>query len=284
MESIKDQPRIFYPWVDPKGIMNLQTLSTNWIDIDKNYLPSINLKSSLLESKESSVFRSTSNSKNASMEVLQHVLDSLPPGVASYSENIIQNHLSGKSFDINEIHPLKIASLLIQSDLCIMTDIDGEYTLTDACVCFPDRWRLQEKIGKSLAGIHTPVKHFEKIRQASNAFMKGMTEPRYRYNYTFSPSDELHLPNEIKGANKFLRLEYQCFFRLKCGSIFFTIRTYIQSINEITDDVLLALLEVLEGRETRTSLGNAKGKYEDVKKICIQRTQKEVSDWQCKIL
>ena len=92
------------------------------------------------------------------------------------------------------------------------------------------------------------------------------------------------MPDEIKGINEFLRLERQCFFRLKCGSILFTIRTYIQSINEMTDDILSALLEVLEGRETRTSLGNAKGKYEDIKDICIQRTYKKEYNWLCNII
>ena len=89
MESIKHQPQIFYPWVDPKGIMNLQPLSTNWIDIDKNYLSNLHIKTSLLELEESKVFRSTSNSQRASMEVLQHVLDSLPLGVASYNGNTV---------------------------------------------------------------------------------------------------------------------------------------------------------------------------------------------------
>jgi|OM-RGC.v1.036972106 hypothetical protein len=52
--------KYFTHGVDPKGIMNLQPLSTNWIDIDKNYLSNLHLKTSLLESNESKVFRSTS--------------------------------------------------------------------------------------------------------------------------------------------------------------------------------------------------------------------------------
>merc|ERR1711894_800246 len=100
-----------------------------------------------------------------------------------------------------------------------MTENNEEFVLTDACVCFPDRWRIQDKIGKSLVDIHQPVKHFGKIKTAANAFMKGMTEPKYRFNYTFSPTDELHLPHEMEGENKYLRVERQCFFRLKCGAI-----------------------------------------------------------------
>ena len=283
MEAINQKPRMFYPWIEPKGIMNLQSLSTGWIDIDSNYISSCNLKSSLLESKEALVFKSTSENQEVSKLVLEHVLKSLPVGSASCKGNIILNGLDGKSYDIDQTHPLKIASLLIQSDLCIITKIEDEFILTDACVCFPDRWRLDEKIGKSLAEIHKPVKHFEKIRHASNAFLKGMTEPKYRFNYTFSPTDELHLPNEIYGENKFARVERQCFFRLNYESILFTIRTYIQPINEMTDDVLTALLEVLEGRETRTSLGNAKGKYNDVRNKCLERIQTKSYNWWCSI-
>ena len=283
MEAINQKPKMYYPWVEPKGIMNLQNLTTSWIDLDSNYLSSCNLKSSLLKSNESLVFKSTSNSLQPSKEVLQHVLDSLPPDVVSCNKNIVLNHITGQSYDVDQVHPLKVASMLIQCDLCIMTEIDDEFILTDACVCFPDRWRLDEKIGKSLAGIHKPVKHFEKIRQASNAFMKGMNEPKYRFNYTFSPTNELHLPNEVDGPNKYARVERQCFFRLKSGSVLFTIRTYIQSIDEMKDDVLKALLEVLEGRETRTSLGDAKGKYDDVKVFCYKRIQNQNSNWWCNI-
>ena len=59
------------------------------------------LKYSLLESNESTVFKSTSQSLDASKEVLQHVLDSLPSGVASCNENIVRNHLTTQSFDTN---------------------------------------------------------------------------------------------------------------------------------------------------------------------------------------
>jgi hypothetical protein len=284
MEMINKEPQMFYPWTEPKGIMNIQHISTGWIDIDQNYLSSCQLKYSLLESNESTVFKSTSQSLDASKEVLQHVLVSLPSGVASCNENIVRNHLTEQSFDTNQTHPLKIASLLIQSDLCIMTEMNGDFILTDACVCFPDRWRIQDKIGKGLGGIHQPVKHFEKIRTATNAFMKGMTEPKYRFNYTFSPTDKLHLPHEMEGENTFLRVERQCFFRLNCGAILFTIRTYIQAISAMKDDVFPSLLDVLDGKETRTSLGNAKGKYEDVRAICCQRIQMEKHDWGCNVL
>ena len=283
MEAINQKPQMFYPWVEPKGIMNLQSISSGWIDIDCNYISSCNLKSSLLESNEASVFKSTSETQEASKLVLEHVLKSLPVGTTSCEGNIILNNLNGKSYNIDQTHPLKIASMLVQSDLCIITNIEDDFILTDASVCFPDRWRLDEKIGKTLAEIHKPVKHFEKIRHASNAFLKGMTEPKYRFNYTFSPTDELHLPNEIDGENKFARVERQCFFRLNYESILFTIRTYIQAINDMNDDVLAALLEVLEGRETRTSLGNAMGKYDDVRNRCLERIQMKNSNRWCNI-
>ena len=112
METINKTPGIFYPWVIPKGIMNLRSLSESWIDIDSNYISDCNLKSTLLESNESLVFRSTSNNIEASRLVLKHVLDSLPAGTASCEGNTIQNNLTGLSFDMDNTHPLKIASQL----------------------------------------------------------------------------------------------------------------------------------------------------------------------------
>merc|ERR1711879_648257 len=161
----------------------------------------------------------------------------------------VYNHVTGRSWDLNSTHPLIVASLLVQCDLCIMTENShGEYVLTDACVCFPDRWKLHEKIGQTIAAIHRPVNHFQKIRHAVNMFMHSMKEPSYRFNYTFAPTDKLYLPEKIGGKNEFLRVEKQCFFRLKCGAILFTIRTYHQAIDKMEDFVFQPLLGVLDGK------------------------------------
>ena len=31
------EPQMFYPWTEPKGIMNIQHIATGWMEIDQNY-------------------------------------------------------------------------------------------------------------------------------------------------------------------------------------------------------------------------------------------------------
>ncbi len=49
------------------------------------------------------------------------------------------------------------ASLQVPDDLCLMQRFNDAYRLTAACVCSPSYWRLAEKIGRTLDGIHDPV-------------------------------------------------------------------------------------------------------------------------------
>ena len=53
--------------------------------------------------------------------------------------------------------PLDIAGRLVQEDLCILQDVEGELRLTAAVLCFPNRWRLSDKLGRPMLAIHAPV-------------------------------------------------------------------------------------------------------------------------------
>ena len=45
----------------------------------------------------------------------------------------------------------------VAEDLCILSEKDGGYRLTAGALCFPNRWRLTEKIGGSVLAVHGPV-------------------------------------------------------------------------------------------------------------------------------
>lgn len=54
-------------------------------------------------------------------------------------------------------HPLLVARLLIGDDLALMLNVNGTHILVAGVVFFPDDWRLEDKLGLSLAAIHYPV-------------------------------------------------------------------------------------------------------------------------------
>lgn len=54
-------------------------------------------------------------------------------------------------------HPLLVARLLIGDDLVLMLNVNGSHVLVAGAVFFPDDWKLEDKLGLSLAAIHYPV-------------------------------------------------------------------------------------------------------------------------------
>ena len=64
---------------------------------------------------------------------------------------------TGDAIASTDARPLVNAALLVPDDLCLMERDGRSYRLTAACVCSPSYWRLTEKIGRTLDGIHGPV-------------------------------------------------------------------------------------------------------------------------------
>jgi hypothetical protein len=145
------------------------------------------------------------------------------------------------------VHPLETAARLVPEDLCVMRGTDAGYVLAAACVCFPSRWRLADKIGRSLAGIHAPVPGYaDALGGAVDRFFGRIAadKPVWRLNWTIHDSPEPFQAAGVKRAaphdfasGVFLRVERQTLRRLpKCGDVLFTIRTYIRPLGEIARD------------------------------------------------
>ena len=146
------------------------------------------------------------------------------------------------------LHPVAQAALLVQEDLCVMSPVNGEWVLTAAAVCFPNRWDLTGKIGRSLMGIHQPVPHYaEKIGAATDSLFNKLSvdRPLWRLNWTIVDSPALHQPvpvpvpdalrlvNEHLADKLWFRRERQTLRKLpQSGDILFTIRTYVHSLAE----------------------------------------------------
>lgn len=136
-------------------------------------------------------------------------------------------------------HPLIDAARLVQEDLAVLQRIGGAWVLTSGVVCFPTHWRIADKIGLPLAGIHAPVAHYEReLRGRIDLFHERLTpqRPVWRRNWFVSPTAELHLPAhgsalavaariEVDGSPMWIRSERQTLRRLaETDAIVFTIR------------------------------------------------------------
>lgn len=226
--------------------MGLRTMSLDsWIEIDEHYESEIAQKHELLRNQHQEVFAELPQGLAGSKEVLEMLIDYLPK---HFPERF------SKKMQVDEnLHPLEVASLLVQEDLVIMSPKDDQWILTAASVCFPSRWDLTEKVGADLHAIHGPVPHYEeRIGQATDAMFNKLTSDRpvWRINWTVLDSPDLfqpsatgrkarqHRPQSMAefGNTMFFRTERQTLWKLpKSGDILFTIRTYVDSLASLAD-------------------------------------------------
>jgi len=214
-----------------------------WIEIDEHYQTEIDEKIRLFAVNKDDVFAALPEGLAGSVETLEMLMSYLPKHFPDRFANPIEPD--------NQMHPLKFASLLVQEDLVIMSPKDNQWVLTAASVCFPSRWELSAKVGADMHLIHEPVPHYEeRIGHATDVMFNKLTSDRpvWRINWTILDSPELFQPaatgqkarvpsqNSVEkfGDQMFFRTERQTLWKLpKTGDILFTIRTYVDSLNNL---------------------------------------------------
>jgi len=150
--------------------MGLKRLDqSNWLTLDSNYLPEHALRCSLLLTSRPSVIQCLPGSEAACQEVLTIVTSFLGIRFPQHftisrdaSGPTIFNHLTEEVFPIgpqNCSSPLEIAAKLAMEDfnILIRNPNTGEYHLQASATLFPAGWKLQERIGTSMANLHKPV-------------------------------------------------------------------------------------------------------------------------------
>ena len=205
-----------------------------WLEVDENRDAELALKAGLLESSRETVLALTGEGEGACRELLGEVtawLDAYRPEVTT-------------SVDESE-HPLVAASRLVQEDLCVLQR-DGDWRLVAACVCFPSRWSLAEKIGTSLDAIHAPVPGYhESLAAPTNAVFDRLEPERsfWRLNWTLLDRPDLHQPAAVRAPGEsapedwFFRVERQTIRRLaRSRAVVFTIRSYVTALSSLLDD------------------------------------------------
>ena len=216
---------------------------TNWIEINSDYEKDLAQKRDLLTQKHDEVFVSLPLGDAGSCEVLDLLSEHLP--------RIFPDRWPNEVSIDPLLHPLEAASLLVQEDLCVMSQVGNDWILSAASLCFPSRWDVRDKIGKNLLGIHGPVPHYEeKIGAATqNIFDKLTVErPVWRVNWTVMDSGELHQPTAVRSPDAMAitssNIEQELHFRRerqtlrklpKSGDILFTIRTYSDTFAQVVE-------------------------------------------------
>lgn len=172
---------------------------------------------------------------------------------------------------------LAAASLEIQEDLCIMAPRAGEWRLVAASLSFPSRWRLADKLGATLDGIHEPVPGYpDRLSRATGDLFGRLAAGAARRaaasggadgaavavlgrsNWTLTTSEELYAPESPTSRGVltvtdvpdqvWLRVEWQTLRALPVsGAVLFTIRTFLTRLRDLDTGEREALSRSLDG-------------------------------------
>jgi hypothetical protein len=187
------------------------------------------------------------------------VIAALPEGDPAVAELAALLRQRGSAIDAasGSVPTLTAVGRAVAEDLCILTPAEGAYRLTAGILCFPNRWRLTEKIGGNVLAVHGPVPDYSgQLSQAVDRFLARLKPERayLRRNWGLSTSPELYLPiptpavDPRSDAPMYFRREDQSFLKLpETGAVIFGIRTTITPWQETPEDLRAQILETIDG-------------------------------------
>jgi len=172
---------------------------------------------------------------------------------------------------------LASAALCVPEDLCLLERSGNHYELVAGCVTAPSYWRLSDKLGKSLWGVHGDVPGLnDSLGERMQAFFERLPEERYllRRNWFLHASSALYQPNPerrravrtIADAEKLsVRSETQTLRRLSEHVIVFTIAVECHPLREIEayPEAALAMNSALESRNDNERRAASQASYSE---------------------
>lgn len=203
-----------------------------WLRVDEAYAQQMAYRLSLIADQKDAVHWLDPAALPAAREVLQESLRILPNMGFEVTASQVRCP-DGRVVDLDQTAPLETLGALVQEDICLMEKRGDEHVLTGAVLCFPANWRLAEKAGRALTGIHVPVPEYDadlakRVQRLFDGVRVG--RPLWRFNRLHYVEADLHQPRRKRedGAAAFIRSERQCVVRLpKTDAVVFTIHTYV---------------------------------------------------------
>jgi hypothetical protein len=224
--------------------LNLAT----WLQLDERRDEELALKAELLERNYDAVVAAEPAGDAASRELLEEVKSFL----TAYHP-LVSTVTNARE------HPIVQAGRLAQEDFCVLMR-DDAWRLRAACVCFPSRWDLTQKIGTTLDEIHSPVPGYDgELSTPTNSFFDRLRPERsyWRLNWTLLDHSDLFQPQRARVAPSgeledwFFRVERQTLRQLPhTNAIVFTIRTYVASAASLRANDQQFVPALLHGLDT----------------------------------
>jgi hypothetical protein len=227
---------------DPLRMGVAAIAARDWFELDDQYAAQMAEKERLLAECRPAVLRVLPQVEAPARELLDAVASWT---VATHTDRFARDNgilrcPDGRRVALADHHPLEAAARLVQEDLCILQpDAAGTLILTGACLCFPSRWRLAEKLGHPMPAIHRPVPGLNpRIGATIDRFLAGLKAGNIyaRTNWSLTTDPALFQPVALPhapisageaGERVFYRVERQTLRLLpETGAVLFAIRVH----------------------------------------------------------
>ena len=236
--------------------MGLRALDpVDWTTIDAAYPALMAERGRLLSERGRDVLDRLPGTEDVERELLaglaHHLADRHPAHFARTPAGM-QNRLTGATVALDG-DPLSAVNALAPEDYCLLRRQEAGWVLAAAILCFPNRWRLRDKLGRPLPGVHAPVPGYDRaLAGPVDRFLDGLRPGKgvWRTNWAlnddaalFQPEETSHsdprgdVTTENAGDRLFLRVERQTLVKLpESGAVAFGIRTYQRPIGELSGE------------------------------------------------
>jgi hypothetical protein len=247
------------PWTDPLSarLPGLQPVAEGeWLQRDDAFAAQMAYRDQLLAEKRSEVVAEPPDVHAAEHDLLLAVLAHVAadPGYSRNGDTITRP--DGIVVHIDADRPLVAAARLVQEDMLVLENSAGGHVLTFGVLCFPASWMLRQKVGRSMAGIHTPVERIDaqmdkRIERVLTAIQPGNAVWRanvlcYNDPNLFQPRLEIEKRPFDRNKPLFVRVERQTLRRLApSNAIVFTIHTWLTPIERLTPEQAATLPEAV---------------------------------------
>lgn len=224
----------------PRALPGVQPVRGPWLCVDEAYAGQMAQRESLLGTRRDEVLRARPEAFEPARELLDLVLDMLPDLGFSVADGYVRCP-DGRRVALHRDAPLETLGKLVQCDFCLLDKAaEDEHVLQGAVLCFPARWRLDEKVGRPLTAIHDPVSEYDgrmavRVQRLFDGVRPG--RPIWRFNRLWYEDPELFQPRSVRaprgtgaqaGRGTFLRSERQTILRLpQSGWVVFAIHTFV---------------------------------------------------------
>ncbi|MEO1292095.1 MAG: DUF3445 domain-containing protein [Pseudomonadota bacterium] len=258
-------PAPYLPFLDrhkahPPGLWALDPAT--WVEIDAAYAPQMAYRDRLIAEGGERVTAQIPEAGAAVAELwdtlIAHLLDRYPGRFRPSEIGIVR----GDGVEVPRGTSERLMSAvgrLVQEDWCLLLppqdDAETEYRLGAASLCFPSRWRLEEKIGHPMTAIHGPVPDYPaQLAPRINRIFAALPveRPVQRLNWSLQGgAPELHWreardDNGVSGPFYF-RSERQTLRRLpQSRAVVFGIKIAVTPITDLNRNVRDRLIDALD--------------------------------------